>query len=1543
MSCIKIRLGLVALALCIISPLAFGQFVESGIYWEYPTTIVPAPARYLKATSGANTAVIIWQESRFIEGNRGEMYLSLMAKTGDEEWRTLRRFAGPFLFVGREVPIFSAVTDDDGTTFVVVLVGSRKLDIYRKRAQDDEIERISILRTANTTVAPHIYIASDGKLLLFVTQDTIGEALAAGDLEGRGTTAIFYTVSGDGMAWEEPKQFVQEESVRITLHYLPRHASLQGLDFVVFQAYISDERETGRSSNQLFIKYSQDGGSTWSVAKRITDYSEVIGGSVRTPSEFDNQNAFLYPLEDRLVLIWERSANLGNTQVYYAEIDTNSKLMGLPERVSQGNRAAHAPRAFVFNNRLYIHWFDDREGFDQVILAYKRSGVLWAERSISRGVSGAALFGAPFELNSELHFVWENRRGLSSSIVYLQPDHTVAAPSITAENFNVGERYPRDEFTIRWNLPADSTGIDSFSVLWDRNPEGVPPKNEILQADQRRFTTTLPEDGLWYGHVAAKDIAGNWSEPSTISVIRDTTPPAQVVFTEPDLDDRGFLISNTYSFSWTPPEDEDLAGYSYRIQYLDTYRKTLEYTAVALRQPATGINLRAPEFSIRNRDNGLWALSVTSIDTVGNAGVPAFLFFRLDKYIPVTYITTVGTTEDALGRISIQLIGRGFNVGGNVSRIVLDTDRTAPWDYVYSYDLGSYTVDTDRKISGLVLEGLSEGDYWLGVDHPLRGMHFAPRALAVKPMGKVKFGDFTATRPVRLLFTASGKYSLPFGIMVVLAILALLGFLLVFSLQRVAIVAREGRLLQIEAIKLLSEELPTEERRERIQEMKRKGIGLRVKFSFITILLVISTVLIVAFPLLIIMSNTQERILAEGLEDKARVMLEGAASGARSYLPDKEAFQLGLLTRQTEGVSEALYITVTGEGSADFENTGYIWATNDPTIDQKITTAQFDLGLSRIRDGVSPLIDGLSQRIEEQAAREVSELRARSDELRDQQASIFRKSVDGLLSEEDQQTIRSLSNEAAEVDGQILNILTEMGNIIGSVPEYNSAQLSREITEYVFYRPIVYYQSDDNRYFHGMVRLGVSTEGILKLIDTERRNILITTGIVATLAVGIGIISALILSSIIIRPIRRLVRGVEVIRDTEDKEDLRQHVIAIRTKDEIADLAETINQMTRGLAEAAAANKDLIVGKDTQKMFTPLQQDPKTGRKLTTAIEQNENIEFFGYYEGAKGVSGDYFDYTRLDEQHYAVIKCDIAGKGVPASLIMVEVATIFLDYVMSWDYKTQGIHLEKLVYRINDLVEQRGFQGRFAALLVAIINIKTGATQFCHAGDNLLHIFDSQQSKMIQRVLPEAPASGVFSSDLLQMGSGFKQIPHVMKKGDVLLLFTDGVEEDKRHFLDESFMPMKCAAEPSGENGDHATHAIGDATEDVGIPRIYEIVNAVMSRGSYNLIKYHNPVPGEELIFDFSSCEGSVREAVLAMTAMDKIFRLIPDPSAGPNDRVRVDVNIDEFLRRHFSLYDRYFRNPITDEQFPEYRHFPNLREDDQYDDLTILGVRKV
>ncbi|HEC61248.1 MAG TPA: hypothetical protein ENI27_03225 [bacterium] len=409
-----------------------------------------------------------------------------------------------------------------------------------------------------------------------------------------------------------------------------------------------------------------------------------------------------------------------------------------------------------------------------------------------------------------------------------------------------------------------------------------------------------------------------------------------------------------------------------------------------------------------------------------------------------------------------------------------------------------------------------------------------------------------------------------------------------------------------------------------------------------------------------------------------------------------------------------------------------------------------------------------------------------------------------------------------------------------------------------------------------------------------------------------------------------------------DKEKLKDHVIAIKSRDEIGTLATTVNQMTQALVKAAAASKDLTVGKEVQRMFIPLDKN-EHGEKGTTGGEITDQIEIFGYYEGAKGVSGDYFDYIKLADKYYAVIKCDVAGKGVPAALIMVEVATIFSNFFRNWTPKDPGLKIDQLAYQINDMLEERGFKGRFAALTLCLINSETGKTYFCHAGDTNLYIYRSALGAMTMTKLPDAPAAGVFPSMLVEMQSGFKRVPDQLEKGDTVFLFTDGIEEAKRIFRNDQYQHIICDESGLGENEEHeGTHLKGSDNEELGIPRIYEIINAVTKAVRYELKKYHNPIPDELLSFDFSNSGGSVEETVLAMVAVEKVFRIYTHSRLGAEDKVLVDKKIVEFLKKHFEQFDSYFGHPLEVGERDMTVTFTHLKEDEQYDDLTILAIRK-
>jgi serine phosphatase RsbU (regulator of sigma subunit) len=581
-----------------------------------------------------------------------------------------------------------------------------------------------------------------------------------------------------------------------------------------------------------------------------------------------------------------------------------------------------------------------------------------------------------------------------------------------------------------------------------------------------------------------------------------------------------------------------------------------------------------------------------------------------------------------------------------------------------------------------------------------------------------------------------------------------------------------------------------------------------------------------------------------------------------------------------------------------------VWATNDPEITQKIDTQDLTYGISRLTDTQVAESTTALDALNEQATVLLDELSSSLAELTQEALS--------LIAESDQvsmQRIRDIQISASYLNEQINQTLKQISKSgESSLPKFDSDKLDRNNTTYLFYKPVMFRQGNEQTYAHGIVYVEVSTENLIQVIAAGRSQIFATTGYIGLFALLIGIIGSLVMSNIIILPIRRLVSHVELIRDTNDKTALKDKDIAVTARDEIGVLGETVNDMVHSLIKAAETSKDLTVGKEVQKMFIPLEIDA-SGKKLTTGALEDKRTQFFGYYE-ASGVSGDYFDYKKLDDHWYAIIKCDVSGKGVPAALIMVEVATIFLDYFDRWEYKTHGTNLAPVVSRINDLIESRGFNGRFAAFTLCLFDSIDGSLHFCNAGDSFVHIYNSRKHKMETINVPSAPAAGVFPNTVIKTQGGFPVFSLRLNAGDVLFLYTDGIEEAR--------------------NPD---------SEELGTARVNAIIEAVFSSTTYVLQRQHSGKV-EVLEFDFSDCTGNAADAIMALVSAEKIFRLYKDKTA--SDKVLVDRKIDTFLHAHFKQYGAYCANHTDCPESPEYLYYTGIKEVLQYDDLTLAAVRR-
>jgi serine phosphatase RsbU (regulator of sigma subunit) len=1537
---------------------AAGAAYTQELYWENPEVIQAQGVRFSQSATGGGLIVVSWQELVTRANGQGDIFLSLAVSSDGQNWTRHERFYGPVPYSEPDPtlhpPVYSMIVDSKRRISMAVAVAERVTAIIVSDDDGKSFREVARLESQFPTVTPGIFASARGGYLLFVTQSRANP-------QGAGTAgeylSIYSSVSRDGESWSAFSPFISEEELRY--NFSPQHSAFHGKDFVVFQS--RSEKDTF----QLYLKVSSDGGRTWGAARTVTRlpvFAEPQAGKARDAVEYTNQRPSLYPVGASLGLVWERNLPGSRAQLYYCELADSGDIALPPQKVASTPESIYG-QILTYRGALYVLYSDVSLAASRITLAHK--GAIWDTQLLSRGVTGASSNPHAVTFGDKMLVFWETIGATGSSLLEVRPVTHVDPPKLIAVDFVPGKRLNRSAVSVRWDDPPDPAGIKTYHYTW--SVDGVPKVQQDVALSRPLVALPSAIDGAWELSVTAEDFAGNVSPMAKIGYVRDTTPPEPVAIDPPATDANGFLASNTFSLSWRPPAKEEITGYRYGISFIGEIPREAAGELPSAPSVVQGKETAAPTASFDDIDDGAWAFSVSAVDSAGNIGKPATVLLKLDKFVPYTAVYTVAKKTDEFGNVTLSISGRGFDTGGTVEKIFLSEDGKPPYEYEFLRSRGDFTVMSDRLITGPRLTSETKsGNYVLALFHPVRlTTVWKGGLISFEAPGTIKIGNFSIRYLPGWVADRVPLYTIPASQVVVVVVVLFIAVLIVLSARKMVVLLGEGAMLR-EEVTALIEGRPSsrwEERNRKMRELQRRGAGLRLKYTLLMIVLVILIVLIVSVPLSFQMIGQQRTTLANGLRQRSEILVGSLASSAENLLrlatPAYE--DMRLVPNNTRAMADALWATVTGPGDTDKAFKDYVWATNDP---QWIKTHPgYNPATEKASDDIGGIIPAIVESLEADGRRQIEPLIKANDAFLLRYNDLSQK-TDKKSAEDALAALNVYTRGQREIDTQFKT--NESFAWVHSSPDFRTESLP---PTFVFYKPIVYFSRakdaqgkflKDNTgsyiysYFQGMVRLAVSTK-LINLQIVEARNTLIRiTGLISLLAIALGVLGAILLASITVTPIKKLAAGVAIIRDTEDKEELKSHTIEVRTRDEIGMLADTVNDMTKGLVKAAIANKELMVGKDVQKMFLPLEKDSTTGGEETALLE------IYGYYEGQKGVSGDYFDFKKLDDTHYAIIKCDVAGHGVPAALIMVEVATLFISYFRDWVKRkdalahvkdpTERLRLQKelervdtLVYTINDMIEERGFKGRFAALTICLFNAETGAATVCNAGDRLMHIYDADQRKMVNIELPDAPAAGVFSSMLFDMKRGFRQITQKLDPGDVIFLYTDGFDEAKRFFRNESYEIVSCD-EPGLKEGEiHlGTHSKGQNSEEFGSPRMESVIDAVFNSGRYSLVRHHSPTPGEELVFDFSTCQGTVKEAVLALVAVERVFRAYRDPAADANSRIIVDSNVDAFLKDHFLQYSAYFTHRLDGQGVGSAITFTHLHEDEQSDDLTMLVLKK-
>lgn len=158
--------------------------------------------------------------------------------------------------------------------------------------------------------------------------------------------------------------------------------------------------------------------------------------------------------------------------------------------------------------------------------------------------------------------------------------------------------------------------------------------------------------------------------------------------------------------------------------------------------------------------------------------------------------------------------------------------------------------------------------------------------------------------------------------------------------------------------------------------------------------------------------------------------------------------------------------------------------------------------------------------------------------------------------------------------------------------------------------------------------------------------------------------------------------------------------------------------------------------------------------------------EFFDYYEAAQSVGGDFFDYVMLPGGRVAVSVGDVAGKGVPAALLM---ARIYAD--ARYELLSKPNPAEAMA-GLNAAVCASALGHRFITMAFAIVDPKAHTVDVVNAG----HL-----PPLLRRHKGEVELVGAKATSLplgIDPGTKYTQAQVKIGPGDSLAMFTDGVTE---------------------------------------------------------------------------------------------------------------------------------------------------------------------
>jgi serine phosphatase RsbU (regulator of sigma subunit) len=183
-----------------------------------------------------------------------------------------------------------------------------------------------------------------------------------------------------------------------------------------------------------------------------------------------------------------------------------------------------------------------------------------------------------------------------------------------------------------------------------------------------------------------------------------------------------------------------------------------------------------------------------------------------------------------------------------------------------------------------------------------------------------------------------------------------------------------------------------------------------------------------------------------------------------------------------------------------------------------------------------------------------------------------------------------------------------------------------------------------------------------------------------------------------------------------------------------------------------------------------IEQELRVARSIQQASLPEEVPELEGwqispFYQPAREVGGDFYDFHLLSEERLGVVVGDATGKGVPAALVMSTTCGMLQHAAQALESTSPGEVLEG----VNETLFARIPANMFVTCFYAILDPESGSLSYANAGHDLPYLWHGGAAE-------ELRARGMPLGLMPSMSYEEKELE--LKAGEGVFFYSDGLVE---------------------------------------------------------------------------------------------------------------------------------------------------------------------